>query len=189
MAMAVLCALAPIAGCASSDDEQPPSPVLTQVDARQRIEAYLTETLNALPTGVRLTLSPERLPAEGPSADEFPPPMAAAPCDGDMNDTAGPVKAQVLYYLSGIPSGQANQYYTKVMKYWVSRLWNVTETELTIQAMAATDDGYQLVVRHGNAAEDGVGEDVLILAGTSPCFPRTATAESTVPLPARVEQG
>ncbi|MFB7718183.1 hypothetical protein [Nocardia sp. NPDC056100] len=112
---------------------------------------------------------------------------ASAPCDGDPNDTTGPVKTQVVYYVSGIESGQADQYFTDVRKYWGSQRWNVTETELAVQSIAATSDGYQLIVRHGNAIDDGVGPDVLILGGTSPCFSRTATG-TTTPLPTVVEQ-
>ncbi|GAB4587067.1 hypothetical protein [Nocardia sp. IFM 10818] len=184
VALLAVTILIPTAGCVASDDESAPS-TLTLPSARQRIEAYLTDTLNALPAGVRLTLIPERL-AEGRSADELVKPMAAAPCDGDMNDTAGPVKTQVVYYVSGIPADHADQYFTQVKKYWVSRLWNMTETELTVQAIAATADGYQLFVRHGNATDDGVGDDVLILGGTSPCFLRSAT--TTAPLPTVIEQ-
>ncbi|MFF2555018.1 hypothetical protein ACFVUS_28720 [Nocardia sp. NPDC058058] len=172
-------------GCTSNADESAP-PTLTQANARQRIESYMMATLNALPRGVRLTLAPERL-VEGRSADQLVQPMATAPCDGDLNDTTGPVKAQVVYYVSGIASGQADQYFTDVRKYWASQGWNVTETELAVQSIAATSDGYQLIVRHGNATDDGVGPDVLILGGTSPCFSRTATG-TTSPLPTVVEQ-
>ncbi|WP_330183197.1 hypothetical protein OHB26_05810 [Nocardia sp. NBC_01503] len=176
--------LVPTAGCTSKATESD-APTLTESSARQRIESYLTATLNALPRGVRLTLTPDRL-AEGRSADQLIQPMTAAPCDGDLNDTAGPVKTQVVYYVSGIPSGQAGQYLIAVRKYWADQRWNVTETELTVQSIAATSDGYQLIVRHGNAT-DGVGTDVLIIGGTSPCYSRTA-AGTTAPLPTVIEQ-
>ncbi|NQE87452.1 hypothetical protein [Nocardia terpenica] len=155
---------------------------LNETTARDKIQKYLTETLNALPPGVALTLPPREPNGQKPEFDVAN--LGPAPCDGDPNDTTGPKKAQVWYFLTGVPAGKVGDYFTAVVHIWRDRLWQVWPMKDT-QSNTVTHDGYLLAVaRFKNS--DPNREDGLALAGTSPCFPNSATGTAT-PLPSSIE--
>lgn len=188
--VAASCA-AVIVGCSSGDNPPAPSPAtsaapavaqLSETSARDRIQHYLQETLDALPRGLRLTTTPEH-------PGDVPPNLLRArpslPCDGDLNNTTGPVKTQIQYWTSGIPNSQGAKYFDLIEQTWRDRGWPVTEPEPSIQASTSTPDGYTLITRKGSPFGQ-LGDDTLALAGISPCF--TKSTESTVPLPPVIEQ-
>ncbi|MBF6106211.1 hypothetical protein IU500_19430 [Nocardia terpenica] len=141
----------------------------------------MTDTLDTLPPGVKLTELPQQFPT-----DRSPQEIQARPtvaCSNDLNDTTGPVKAQVVYYISGIPAGKESDYYRSVIKAWQDKKWNVTEPQRSVEADAVTTDGYFLSVRHGG--DQGFADDTVGLAGVSTCFPKSATG-TTSPLPTEI---
>ncbi len=186
--MAVVAATSALTACGGSSTPSATStssaPVLNEAAAQDRIRQYLTETLDALPPGTTLTAAPAR--ADGRTADPDLRDLPAAPCDGDLNNTTGPKKAQVWYWVTGIPAGKTGDYLTSIMRIWRDRLWNVTPIEPDVQANAVTHDGYLLIVARAKA-NDGTTQDELSLAGTSPCFPNSATGTAT-PLPTAINQ-
>lgn len=182
-----------IAACSRVDDNvanrQPGVPFttptavveeLSEVTARDRIQSYLQETLDALPQGTRLTALPDK--NEGRVDENL---LRASPlvqCDGDLNNTTGPVRVQVLYWISGVPTGQGQQIFDVIERNWRDRGWNVAEPEASIQATATTPDGYPLSVRQGSTVGK-LGDDIVYIAGISPCFPKSAVGTTTTPLP------
>lgn len=137
-------------------------------------------------TALRSSLSAPPTEVDGKKPEVDLRNLPAAPCDGDLNDTTGPKKAQVWYWLQGVPSGRTGDYFNDIVRTWRDRLWNVTPIKPGEQANAVTNDGYLLGVILGKAS-DSNSEDGLALAATSPCFPNTATGTAT-PLPTIIEQ-
>ncbi|WP_194832849.1 hypothetical protein [Nocardia sp. XZ_19_369] len=160
-----------------------PGQQLNESLAQTAIQRYLTETLNALPPGV--SLSAPLTEANGQKVEFDLANLPAVPCDGNPDSTTGPKKAQVFYFITGIPKGKAAEYFNSVVRIWSDRLWQVWPIKPDEQSNAVTNDGYLLAVARAQAG-NGSGQDGLSLAGTSPCFPNTATGTAT-PLPTVIE--
>ncbi|MGW4844258.1 hypothetical protein [Nocardia brasiliensis] len=185
IAIAVMCGLVLI-GCT----EQEPAPgtahgeQLDESRAQARIQQYLTETLNALPPGVSLTKPPSEV--DGKKLEFDLANLPAVPCDGNPDHTEGPKKAQVAYFLIGIPKGEVDRYLNDVIRIWSNRLWQTWPLIPDKQSNAVTLDGYMLAAQISPAGNPD-GADGLALAGTSPCFANAATGTAT-PLPTAIEQ-
>ncbi|MFE3187763.1 hypothetical protein ACFXHA_02065 [Nocardia sp. NPDC059240] len=181
-------ALTACGGQSSSSTDTPSTAAgagpLTEATAQDRIRQYLTETLNALPPGAALSAPPSEVDGKKPEVDLRN--LPAAPCDGDLNNITGPKKAQVWYWLTGVPVTKTADYFNDIVRIWRDRLWNVTPIKAGEQSNAVTTDGYLLAVILGKASNTD-SENGLALAGTSPCFPNTATG-TTTPLPVTIEQ-
>lgn len=160
-----------------------PENQLNESVAQTTIQRYFTETLNALPAGVRLTAPASQGNGQKPDFDLAN--LPAVPCDGNPDNATGPRKAQVVYFITGIPEGKAGQYFDSVVRIWSDRMWQVWPIKPEEQSNAVTHDGYLLAVGRAPAT-NGIGADGLSLAGTSPCFPPTATGTAT-PLPTAIE--
>ncbi|WP_019930710.1 hypothetical protein [Nocardia sp. BMG111209] len=167
--------LGPLIGCSDSKGEHVTT-ALTEAVARDQIIAYFTETLQALPAGVRLSLTPANtdLTALDPSI--------TVPCNDRSGDTSGPVQAQIAYWVVGVPNGQTSRYFGLIRDTWTGKGYRLAPQSDARRASTVTPDGYSLAVQ-----DAGKGDGSLSLSAGSPCFPESAKG-TTAPQPTEIQR-
>ncbi|MFI5776264.1 hypothetical protein [Nocardia sp. NPDC051570] len=151
---------------------------LTEATARERINTYLLEALQALPPGAALSHQPDN-PGLGAFGDEA---AITVPCEDSDVHTGGPEQVQIRYWVVGIPAGRNAHYFEVVRDTWIGRGYRLESDVNSAWAPVRTPDGYGLVVRYVSAKEQSLS----ITAG-SPCFPR-ANLGTTTPQPAELHR-
>ncbi|MEG8181928.1 hypothetical protein GZH49_25865 [Nocardia terpenica] len=149
---------------------------LTEAVARERITSYLTETLQALPTGVGFSLTSDNSYL-GSLKEGF-----TVPCDDDDLHPDGPQHVQIRYWLVGVPTGQDAHYFQLIRDAWTSRGWRSNPDSDHQWAAVRTPDGYSLNVTYVPAQDHSVS-----IAAGSPCFPKAAEG-TTAPQPTELRR-
>lgn len=176
---AVAAAIGLSAGC----NNRPPTPGakvqkvatdLTETAARQRITAYLTQTLRALPAGVGLSRRPDN-----PNLARLDDGDAAitVPCDDNDISGDGPEQVQLGYWVVGVPAGQNSHFFDLIRDAWTGRGFILHPEADSRWAPVFTPDGYTLVVQ-----DAGKGDGSLSINTGSPCFPLSGK-DATTPQP------
>lgn len=151
---------------------------LTEAAARDRINAYLLETLQALPAGVGLSRKPDNpdLANLGEGA------AILVPCNDSDRAADGPEQVQARYWVVGIPPGQNARYFELIRSIWTGRGYSLQQDADSLWAPVRTPDGYGLVVRYVSDKDHSVS----ITAG-SPCFPKSGEG-TTTPQPTEIQR-
>lgn len=134
-----------------------PDPKLTRPAAQQKMVAYLSDTVGALPAGTTLT---RRSPVD-PSVELDA--GLTVPCDDSNTADNSLVDFSVRYWVSGILSGESERIFEAIIRNWEDRGWSTTETNDDPRTVAAVlPDSYALIA---------VGGALVTVSGRSPCFP------------------
>ncbi|MCX4095770.1 hypothetical protein [Nocardia sp. alder85J] len=149
---------------------------LTESTARDRIITYFAETLQSLPSGVRLSLTPDNRDLSVLD------PGFTVPCNDRSGDTSGPVQEQILYWLVGVPAGQTSHYFALIRDIWAGKGYRLTSPPDAKPATVVTPEGYSLAVQDASK-----GDGSLSLSAGSPCFPENAKG-TTTPQPTVIDR-
>ncbi|KZM70450.1 hypothetical protein [Nocardia terpenica] len=158
-----------LTGCGKHKGAQMDSP-LTEAAAREQINTYLLDTLEALPPGVGLSRTPDNpnLGTLGTGAAN------TVPCEDDNSNPDGPVQAQTSYWVVGVPRGQNDHYFQLIRDYWTGRGFHLHPGSDSRWAAVMTPDQYRL-----NVQDAGKGDGSLSIGAGSPCFPKAAKGTAT----------
>ncbi|MEG8179041.1 hypothetical protein GZH49_10910 [Nocardia terpenica] len=143
---------------------------LTEASAQQRINTHLLDTLQALPDGAALSLTPDSSDL-GRLGEQ---PAITVPCDDNNDDPRKPFHLQISYWLIGVPPGQNAHYFQLIRDTWTQRGFRLSSDADSIWAPVSTPDGYHLVVQYVRDKDQSVS----ITAG-SPCFPESGKGTTT----------
>lgn len=142
---------------------------LTATAARTQMVAHLNETLRALPASVHFSLLSDDPTFNTQGVRTA---LLLGPCGLDTHPADAPRAPQsilMLYWVNGIPQGQAVQYFNRIKQVWADLGWKVTDDNRQAWQEVITPDGYKLDVRNTTALDNG-----LISVGVySPCFHAT----------------
>ena len=169
----VVAALGLITGC---EDNEGVAMSLTETTARERIITYFTETLQALPPGVGLSLTPDSQDLSTLS------PGFTVPCNDKSGDTSGPVQLQIGYWVVGVPAGQTARYPDLIHNVWTRMGYRHDPNSNTVSTAVTTPDGYTMDVQ-----DAGKGDGSLSMSAGSPCFPENAKG-TTTPQPTEIKR-
>jgi hypothetical protein len=156
----------------------PMSKSLNETAARERINAYLLDTLRSLPPGVALSRTPDN-PSLATLGDEA---AITVPCDDNETSPDGPVQAQTGYWVVGVPAGQNANYFNMIQNYWTARGYRSTPGANAQWVAVKTSDGYSLALTDANK-----GDGSLSITAGSPCFPNSAKG-TTTPQPTELKR-
>ncbi|MFD7841359.1 hypothetical protein ACFV4K_00265 [Nocardia sp. NPDC059764] len=149
---------------------------LTESTARDRINAYLLESLQGLPPSVSYSIT-----SDNSYLGVMHTPSLTVPCD-DRGHADGSEVVQLSYWVVGVPTGQNAQYFELIRNAWTARGWTLQSDADSRWAPVHTPDGYVLVLQYAPAQDHSLS----ITAG-SPCFPRAA-AGTTAPPPTEIKR-
>ncbi|WP_405498273.1 hypothetical protein [Nocardia sp. NBC_00511] len=158
-------------GCSTDNTGEKPQvdSSLSELSARDRITAYLLETVENLPPGASLSFTPDApdlgtLGARGP---------VTVPCQDGNLQTGGPQQVQVGYWVVGIPAGQDSHYFELIRNIWTQRGFQLQSDGTAEWAPVTTPDGYGLNVKYLPEKANSVS----ISAG-SPCIAKSNLASA-----------
>lgn len=133
---------------------------LTESKARAQVYEYLQRTLNALPKGTSLSLTPDV------DREKLSPGSAISCSDDEGGDGKNtPIKVSVWYWVNGVPNGQQAEYVDKMVKTWKSWGWTEATGAASRSTVYGSPDGYSLIANNAQNGPGGVG-----LAASTPCF-------------------
>ena len=98
------------ASCANEESAGPEGS-MNQTQAKEQIEAYVTDATNELPTGVELS------PMEDP---------VFLPCEGEPGDENHKVQASHAFWVDGAPEGKNEEIADSLHTFWEAGKWEVT---------------------------------------------------------------
>ncbi|QIS10612.1 hypothetical protein [Nocardia arthritidis] len=137
---------------------------LTADLAQDRLLAYLSETLVALPKEFGLALR-----SDNPELAAFREIATAAPYDDNDHSGRGPVDLTVDYWVTGVPEGRIAVALGMIRDIWTARGWRAVGRPDHVTARTA--DRYTFDVQ-GALTGDGVFIDGgLSIEGRSPQYP------------------
>ncbi|WP_024800132.1 hypothetical protein [Nocardia sp. BMG51109] len=176
----LIAVMAMLTGCGgeSNDKGVQVDSSLTEATARERINTYLSETLQALPPGVGLSRTPDNpnLGILGAGA------ATTVPCEDSNVDTDGAVQLQIRYWVVGIPLGEGGHYFELIRNVWSQRGFLLNPASDSRWAAVMTPDQYRL-----NVQDAGQGDGSLSMGAGSPCFPESGEG-TTTPQPTEIRR-
>lgn len=133
---------------------------LTNPKARQQVYEYLQRTLDALPRGASLALTPDVDRQAFSLGNE-------SACSDSDNATAenSPVYFSASYWVNGVPNGKQKDYVSRMEKLWTSWGWTQQKKVDPEQTTFDSPEGYSLGVINADNGPGGVS-----LFAKSPCF-------------------
>ncbi|MEC3957119.1 hypothetical protein VMT65_29075 [Nocardia sp. CDC153] len=149
-------------------------PSLTESTARDRLNAYLLESLQGLPPGVSYSIA-----SDNQYLGNMHTPSLTVPCDEHGN---GSEVLQLSYWIIGVPAGQNTQYFDLIRNAWTARGWTLQQDADSRWAPVHTPDGYSLVLQYAPAQDHSLS----VTAG-SPCFPKAA-GSTAAPQPTEIKR-